>query len=60
MFGPSEIALSGFGCVSRNSPSAPAASAALDSGATNSRCPPLLPPAAPGSCTLCVASRIVG
>ena len=37
MLGPSEIASPGFGCVSMNSPSAPAASAAFASGATNSR-----------------------
>ena len=38
----------------------PTAAAALAKGSTNSLFPPLLPPAAPGICTLWVASKITG
>ena len=38
----------------------PTATAARDSTGTNSRWPPDLPPAPPGSCTLWVASNTTG
>ena len=61
MFGPSLGAWSGSGCVSMNSPSAPAAIAASASGGMNCRAPPEAPPSPrPGCCTECVASKITG
>ena len=61
MFGPSLGACAGSGCVSRKSPSAPAATAANVSGGIISRTPPLLPPTPlPGCCTECVPSNTTG
>src|SRR5690606_27985572 len=56
----SERALAGSGWVSMKRPLAPAASAAFASMGTYSRWPPDLPPPAPGSWTLWVASIMVG
>ena len=58
--GPSDSASSGRGCVSMKMPLMPTAIAARDSTGTNSRCPPDLPPAPPGSCTEWVASNTTG
>src|SRR5690606_31735628 len=58
--GPSDKASAGFGWVSMKMPEMPTAIAARDSTGTNSRWPPLLPPAPPGSCTLWVASNTTG
>ena len=41
-------------------PVAPVAIAARASTGTNSRCPPLVEPCPPGSCTECVASNTTG
>src|SRR5206468_1801731 len=61
MFGPSDGARSGSGCVSRKKPSAPAAAAAYSSGGMKSRRPPLAPSGpCPGCCTECVASYTTG
>ena len=48
MFGPSEGALSGSGCVSIKTAATPTAIAARASYSTNSLCPPLLSPIPPG------------
>ncbi len=58
--GPSQRAESGSGWTSTNTPSAPAATAALDRWLTNSLWPPEHVPPPPGSCTLCVASNTTG
>src|SRR5205085_5919073 len=58
--GPSESALSGSGWVSMKSPAMPTATAARASTGTNSRWPPDLPSAPPGSCTEWVASNTTG
>src|SRR5437899_5552880 len=61
MFGPSDGARSGSGCVSRKKPSAPAAAAAYSSGGMKSRRPPLEPSGpCPGCCTACVPSYTTG
>src|SRR6266849_3056451 len=61
MFGPSDGARSGSGCVSRKKPSAPAAAAAYSSGGMKSRRPPLEPSGpCPGCCTTCVPSYTTG
>src|SRR5205807_4247111 len=56
MLGPSLSARSGSGCVSKNTPSQPQATAARARNDTILRCPPVVCP--PGSCTLCVASKM--
>ena len=57
MFGPSEGALSGSGCVSIKTAATPTATAALARYSTNSLCPPLFSPSPPGCWTECVASK---
>src|SRR5437899_939803 len=64
-FAPSDFASFGLSCTSMNTPSTPAATAALDSTGINSGCPPLT--AGPlssacedGNCTECVASKTTG
>ena len=52
MFGPSLIAWSGCGWVSKKYPVAPKALAASAMAGTYFLSPPVLPPAAPGRCTL--------
>ena len=47
MFGPSEGALSGSGCVSIKTAATPTATAALARYSTNSLCPPLFSPSPP-------------
>ena len=59
-FGPSQSAASGSGCVSRNNPATPAATAARASTGTCCRSPPEDAPRAPGCCTACVASNTTG
>src|SRR5207249_11448182 len=59
-FGPSERAAAGLSCVSRKTPSTPAATAARASGSMNCGCPPLERPCPPGSCTECVTSKTTG
>src|SRR3989338_5510959 len=49
MFGPSQRALSGSGCTSRNNPSQPKATAARDRPGTKRRSPPEQLPPPPGS-----------
>src|SRR5213080_2207199 len=57
---PSESARLGSSCTSMKTASAPAATAARASGATNLRSPPDAVPSPPGCCTLCVASNTTG
>jgi putative membrane protein len=60
MFGPSEGAWSGSGCVSMNTAAHPTASAARASTGANSRWPPEDVPCPPGCCTEWVASNTTG
>src|SRR5205814_1057789 len=57
---PSERARLGSSCTSMKTASAPAATAARASGATNRRSPPEAVPSPPGCCTLFVASNTTG